>query len=282
MERAAVVEKLRGIAPRLREDIVLMLAEAGSGHPGGSLSVIDIVNTLFNHEMRHRPSEPRWPERDRFVLSKGHACPALYVTLAECGYFPREELMTLRQLGSRLQGHPANQLLPGVEAPSGSLGQGLSIALGFAMASKLDGDKFRSYAVIGDGEMQEGQIWEAAMSAPKYKLDNLCVFLDYNRAQIDGFVKDVMPIDPVEDKWRAFGWHVLTISGHDYEQLLGALEEARATQGKPTFIVAHTLKGKGVPEFEADMVKWHGSAPSKEQAQRAIESIQQGTDGGAW
>lgn len=282
MDRAATVDKLRTVASQLREDIVTMLAEAGSGHPGGSLSVIDLVNALFNAEMRHRPEEPTWPGRDRFILSKGHAVPALYVTLAQQGYIDRAQLATLRQLGSPLQGHPSNLLVPGVEAPSGSLGQGLSIALGFALAAKLDGDAFRSYAIIGDGEMQEGQIWEAAMSAAKYKLDTLCVFLDYNRAQIDGFVRDVMPIDPVEDKWRAFGWHVLTINGHDYDQILDALDEAKRTKGKPTFIVARTLKGKGVPLFEADMVKWHGNAPSKAEAEQAIAALRRGTDTTSW
>lgn len=283
MDRAAIVEKLQTQARVLREDIVTMLAEAGSGHPGGSLSVIDIVNALYNHEMRHRPAEPHWPERDRFVLSKGHACPALYAVLAEAGYFPRSELMTLRKLGSRVQGHPASTLLPGIEAPTGSLGQGLSIAIGLALASKLEGpDGFRVYAAIGDGEMEEGQIWEAALCGAKYQLDNLCVFLDYNRAQIDGLVKDVMPIEPVADKWRAFGWQVETISGHDYNQILDVLSRARTTKNKPTLVIAHTIKGKGVSLFEADLVKWHGVTPNQAEAARAIEEIRRGCDGGAW
>lgn len=282
----SLVEKLREKARIIREDIVTMLAEAGSGHPGGSLSAADIINALFNHEMKHRPDEPSWPGRDRFVLSKGHACPALYATLAQAGYFPRTELKTLRKLGSRLQGHPASTLLPGIEAPTGSLGQGLSIALGMALGARLEGQggaaSFRVYAMIGDGEMQEGQIWEAAMCAAKYRVDNLCVFLDYNRAQIDGLVKDVMPIDPVEEKWRAFGWHVRTINGHDYDEILDALDEARQVRGQPSFVVAHTLKGKGVSFFEADLVKWHGVAPSKAEAERALEEIRRGCDGGAW
>jgi transketolase len=285
-DHAATVEKLATITRQLREDIIDMLAAAGSGHPGGSLSAIDIVSTLFNHEMRHRPKEPHWAGRDRFVLSKGHAVPALYATLAHAGYFPREDLRSLRVLGSRLQGHPANQLLAGVEASTGSLGQGLSIAVGMALASKIDHgdaeDAPRVYCMIGDGEMQEGQIWEAALSAPRYRLDNLCVFLDYNRGQIDGFVKDVLDVDPVEEKWRAFRWNVLTIDGHDYAQILDALDEARRTKGRPTFVVAHTLKGKGVSLFEKDMIKWHGVAPTKDEAQAAIAEVRAGLKGGSW
>jgi transketolase len=283
---AATVERLGAIARALREDVIDMLATAGSGHPGGSLSAIDILATLFHREMRHRPEEPHWPGRDRFVLSKGHAVPALYAALAHAGYFPRAELPSLRTLGSRLQGHPANQLLPGVEASTGSLGQGLSIALGMALAAKLDHGESaqapRVYCMIGDGEMQEGQIWEAALCAPKYKLDNLCVFLDYNRAQIDGLVKDVMSIDPVEAKWRAFNWHVVTINGHDYGRIMDALDEARRTRGRPTFVVAHTIKGKGVSLFEQDLVKWHGVAPSKEEAAAAVAEVRQGLKPGSW
>jgi transketolase len=285
-ERTALVEKLSGIAQKMREDILLMLAEAGSGHPGGSLSAVDIIVTLFAAEMRHRPSEPHWTDRDRFVLSKGHCVPALYATLSHLGYFPHDQLVTLRQLGSRLQGHPANTLLPGIEASTGSLGQGLSMALGMALGSKLDhADKEgapRVYCMIGDGEMQEGQIWEAAMCAPRYKLDNLCVFLDYNRAQIDGLVKDVMDIDPVEDKWRAFNWHVRTVNGHDFGEILDALEEARRIKGKPTFIVAKTIKGKGVSLFEKDLVKWHGVAPTKDEAATGIDDVRKGHTTGSW
>jgi transketolase len=285
-DRAATVEKLALFARGVREDVVTMLAQAASGHPGGSLSATDIIVTLFNAEMRHRPTEPKWAQRDRFVLSKGHCVPALYSTLARLGYFPREELMSLRVLGSRMQGHPANTLTPGIEASTGSLGQGLSMALGMALASTADHgdapDRPRVYAMIGDGEMQEGQIWEAAMCAPRYHLDNLCVFLDYNRAQIDGLTKDVMDIDPVEDKWRAFNWHVRTINGHDHGEILDALAEAKATRGRPTMIVAHTIKGKGVSFFESDLVKWHGVAPTKEEAARAVEEIRQGLKPGAW
>lgn len=285
-DRTATVEKLREIAQRIREDVILMLAEAGSGHPGGSLSATDIIVTLFNAEMRHKAADPHWALRDRFVLSKGHCVPALYATLADLGYFPHEELMTLRRLGARLQGHPANTILPGIEASTGSLGQGLSMALGMALAHKIDfGDKEdapRVYAMIGDGEMQEGQIWEAAMCAPRYKLDNLCVFLDYNRAQIDGLVKDVMDIDPVEDKWRAFNWHVRTINGHDHAEILDALDEAKREKGRPTFIVAHTIKGKGAALFEKDLVKWHGQAPSKDEAALAVADVRKGHTTATW
>jgi transketolase len=222
--------------------------------------------------MRHRPNEPHWTERDRFVLSKGHAVPALYTVLAHAGYFARDMLPSLRRLGSPLQGHPANFLLPGIEASTGSLGQGFSMAIGMALGSKLDGDKFRVYALIGDGESQEGQIWEAAMAAPKYKLDNLVVILDHNNGQIDGHVTDVMNEEPIADKWRAFNWHVLTIDGHDYQQIDEALAEARATKGKPTFIMAQTVKGKGV-SFMENQVGWHGVAPNEAQLKQAVAEL---------
>jgi transketolase len=256
----------------LRVDNLIAIAAAGSGHPGGTLSAMDIVQTLFYVEMRHRPNEPHWSERDRFVLSKGHAVPALYTVMAHAGYFSPDLLPTLRRLGSPLQGHPANFLLPGIEASTGSLGQGMSMAIGMALGSKLDGDKWRVYAMIGDGESEEGQIWEAAMAAPKYKLDNLCVFLDHNNGQIDGHVTEVMNIEPIADKWRAFNWHVLTIDGHDYKQIAGALDEARATKGKPTFIVANTIKGKGV-SFMENQIGWHGVAPTKEQLEKAVAEL---------
>jgi transketolase len=272
MDRTTI-DSLRRRSFDLRIDNLTAIATAGNGHPGGTLSVMDILQTLFFVEMRHRPNEPHWPERDRLVLSKGHAVPALYTVLAHAGYFSRDMLPSLRRLGSPLQGHPANFLLPGIEASTGSLGQGLSIALGMALASKLDGDKFRVYAVIGDGESEEGQIWEAAMAAPKYKLDNLCVFLDHNKGQIDGPVKEVMDIDPIADKWRAFNWNVVTLAdGHDYEQIGAALAEARATKGKPTFIVAETIKGKGV-SFMEGKIGWHGVAPNKEQLEQAVGEL---------
>ncbi len=268
----ATLETLRHRSFDLRIDNLTAIAAAKTGHPGGTLSAMDLLQTLFFVEMRHRSNEPHWPERDRFVLSKGHAVPALYTMLAHTGYFSREMLPTLRRLGSPLQGHPANFLLPGIEASTGSLGQGFSIAIGLALASRLGGNKFRVYAMIGDGESEEGQIWEAAMAAPKYALDNLCLILDHNKGQIDGYVKDVMNIEPIADKWRAFNWNVLTVDGHDYQQIAGALEAARATKGKPTFIIAETVKGKGV-SFMENKIAWHGTAPNKEQLAQAIEEL---------
>jgi transketolase len=273
MDKESLAQDLARKAPRYRVDIIEMLTEAGSGHPGGSLSAIDIISTLYHYKLRHRPAEPAWPERDRFVLSKGHGVPAQYVVLADLGYFPREQLWTLRKLGSPLQGHPCKHWLPGLDTSTGSLGQGLSIAQGMALASKLDGEPYRVYCLMGDGETQEGQVWEGAMSAVKYKLDNLTVLIDYNKAQIDGYVKDVMDLEPLADKWKAFGWHVITIDGHDYPQIIEALDEAEAVRGRPTYIVAHTLKGKGVSFMEDNPKDWHGVAPKPEEAQRAIAEI---------
>ena len=266
------IDRLREIAARMRVDIIEMLAQAGSGHPGGSLSVVEVLTCLFFSRMRHDPRRPDWPERDRLVLSKGHAVPALYAVLAEAGYFPRDELSTLRRLGSRLQGHPVSTALPGIEACTGSLGQGLSIAQGMALASRLDGGRFHVYCILGDGESQEGQVWEAAMSAAHFKVDALTVVLDYNRGQIDGPVAQVMDLEPVADKWRAFGWNVLEVDGHDIPQLLGALDQARATRGQPSFIVAHTVKGKGV-SFMEHHIGWHGMAPNREQAEKALAEL---------
>ncbi len=270
--RAELIAQLRELTRELRVDIIEMLTRAKSGHPGGSLSAIDIIATLFVGEMRHRPKEPTWPDRDRFVLSKGHGVPALYATLASQGYFPREELLTLRQLGSRLQGHPANFLLPGIEASTGSLGQGLSVAVGMALAARLDKRAARVYCLCGDGEIEEGQVWEAAMAAAKFGLDNLCAFVDYNKGQIDGLVKDVMPLEPLEDKWRAFGWAVRRIDGHDFNQILDVLTEARRTAGRPTVVIADTIKGKGV-SFMEGLAKWHGVTPNRAEADQAIAEI---------
>ena len=272
-DRRALVDHLQRVAVELRSDILNMLAAAGSGHPGASLSSIDLISALYYYKLRHRPNEPTWPDRDRFVLSKGHAVPALYTVLAHFDYFSRDELATLRKMGSRLQGHACNRHTPGVEASTGSLGQGLSIALGMALASRLDGDRFRVYCMIGDGESQAGQIWEAAMSAPKFALDNLCVLADYNQGQNDRLVKDVMPtLEPAADKWRAFNWHVVEIDGHDHERILDALDEAERTKGRPTLILARTVKGKGVSFMELNM-KWHGVAPTREEADRAVAEI---------
>jgi len=270
--RSSEIARLQEIAARMRIDIIEMLAKAGSGHPGGSLSAIDILTCLYFSRMRYDPKRPDWPERDRFILSKGHAVPALYAVMAEAGYFPRQELMTLRRLNSRLQGHPVSTALPGIEACTGALGQGLSVAQGMAIASQLGGGKFHVYCMIGDGESQEGQVWEAAMSAPKFKLDTLTVILDNNNGQIDGHVTEVMNLEPIDAKWRAFNWNVLQIDGHDFEQILQALAKAGETRGRPTLIWARTIKGKGV-SFMEDNVAWHGTAPNAEQAERALAEL---------
>lgn len=269
------IARLKEIARRMRIDIVEMLGKAGSGHPGGSLSAIDMVTALYFAVLRHDPKNPAWQERDRFVLSKGHAVPAVYACMAEAGYIPHEELSTLRQLDSRLQGHPVTSfiLAPGVEACTGSLGQGLSVAQGMALASKLAGDPFRVYAMMGDGEMQEGQVWEALMSAPKFGLDNLVGILDYNKGQIDGPTDEVMSLEPLMDKLAAFNWHVLRVDGHDIQAFLGAIDQAKETKGKPTFIVADTVKGKGVSYME-HKISWHGSAPNADQVKQAVAELQ--------
>jgi len=264
--------RLKELANNSRIDVIKMLKAAASGHSGGSLSEIEILVSLYAYEMNHDPKNPCMENRDRFVLSKGHGIPGLYAIMANLGYWSREDLLTLRVLESPFQGHPDRCKLTGLEASTGSLGQGLSIAIGLALASKLDGNKYRVYTMIGDGESQEGQIWEAALSASKFKLDNLVCIIDNNKAQIDGFVKDVMPIEPITDKWRAFGWHVISIDGHDFDAIIGALDEARATKGKPTFIMADTVKGKGV-SFMEGKVDWHGVAPNTEQAEIAIKEI---------
>lgn len=272
MDLDQLVRTLEEKAPRYRVDIIEMLTAAGSGHPGGSLSLIDLISTLYHYALRHRAHEPRWPERDRLVLSKGHGVPAQYAVMADLGYFPRAQLWTLRRLGSPLQGHPCRSWLPGIEASTGSLGQGLSVAQGIALAGKLDQADWRVYCVMGDGETQEGQVWEAALSAAKFRLDNLTVLLDYNKLQIDGFTRDVMNLEPLADKWRAFGWHVITIDGHNYRQIIAALDEARQVRGRPTYIIAHTTKGKGV-SFMEEQASWHGVAPTREQADRAIAEL---------
>ncbi|HAG07678.1 MAG: Transketolase domain protein [Clostridia bacterium 62_21] len=267
------VAALAARARVIRRHIIRMLGEAGSGHPGGSLSATEIVTALYFGVLRVDPARPDWPDRDRFVLSKGHACPVLYAALAERGFFPVEELLTLRRLGSRLQGHPDMRKLPGVEMSTGSLGQGLSAANGMALAARLDGRDYRVYVLLGDGETQEGQVWEAAMAAAHYRLDNLTAFLDYNGLQIDGPCAEVMEVAPVADKWRAFGWHVLEIDGHDFRQILGAVGEARETRGRPTMVVARTVKGKGV-SFMENQVDWHGAAPKGDQVQQALAELE--------
>lgn len=267
------IKHLKEVARELRIWIIKMLTEAGSGHPGGSLSAIDILTVLYLHTLRHRPQEPEWALRDRFILSKGHGVPALYAVLAKTGYFPMQDLLTLRKTTSSLQGHPVAGTVPGVEASTGSLGQGLSVAQGLAMASKMDGTPYRVFCMIGDGETQEGQIWETAMSAPKFGLDNLTVFLDYNKGQIDGPTKDVMDLEPLIEKWAAFNWHVQEIDGHNITQILSSLDKTRSTIGKPHMIIAHTVKGKGVSFMENNM-DWHGKSPTREEAEKAIRELE--------
>ena len=262
-------------AASMRREIIRMLAAAGSGHPGGSLSATDIMAVLFNEELRIDPQFPQDPGRDRFVLSKGHAAPALYAALALKGYLPVDELTDLRKLGSRLQGHPDSHKLPGVDVSTGSLGQGLSMACGMALAGRLDGRDYRVFALCGDGEQQEGQIWEAAMLAAHYKLDNLTAFVDHNHLQIDGQIEKVLSPEPLADKWRAFGWQVLEIDGHDLEAIRSAIAQAKKVTGQPVMIIAETVKGKGV-SFMENQASWHGSAPNAEQAAQALHELGEG------
>lgn len=263
---------LNEITNVIRKDIVSMICKSKSGHPGGSLSAVEILTALYFDQMNIDPTNPKMEDRDRFVLSKGHAAPALYATLAERGYFDKEELNYLRKLGSMLQGHPDMKKIPGVEMSTGSLGQGFSVACGMAMAAKLDNAPWNVYALLGDGEVQEGIIWEAAMSAAHYKLDNMIAFLDYNGLQIDGEVESVMSINPIEDKFKTFGWNVITIDGHDFDQIFAALDMAKDTVGKPTMIIAKTIKGKGV-SFMENQASWHGSAPNEEQLEQALSEL---------
>lgn len=266
---------MRQTAKQIRINVVNMLAEAKSGHPGGSLSMADMLTVLYFEKMNVRPDEPRWDGRDRFVLSKGHAAPGLYATLAQRGFFPAEELSRLRKCGAMLQGHPDMKGTPGVDMSTGSLGQGLSVANGMALAAKLDRKPHRVYALCGDGELQEGQIWEAAMSATHYKLDNLTLLMDHNGLQIDGTNDEVMTVSPIDAKFRAFGWNVIEIDGHDLEAIGAAVDLARRVKGRPTAIAAKTIKGRGV-SFMENQVAWHGAAPSKEEAARAVEELEGG------
>lgn len=257
---------------QLRKSILKMIYESGSGHPGGSLSSVDIIAVLYNRIMKHDPKNPGWTERDRFILSKGHACPALYAVLSDCGYFDPKELNGLRKYGSTLQGHPYMYKTPGLDISTGSLGQGLSVSAGIALAAKVDKRVFRVYCLMGDGETQEGQIWEAAMAASHHRLDNICGIVDYNGLQIDGRVEDVMDINPYNDKWAAFGWNVLETDGHDLAQLECTFKKAREFKGRPTVIIAHTIKGKGV-SFMENIAGWHGVAPNKEQLEAALAEL---------
>ncbi len=264
---------LQNKANKLRIDILTMICKAQSGHPGGSLSVIDILTALYYEEMNIDPTNPKMEGRDRFILSKGHAAPALYAVLADKGYISKDTLGTLRQFGSKLQGHPDMKKVPGVEISTGSLGQGLSVANGMALAGKLKKEDFRVFIAMGDGELQEGQVWEAAMTSAHYKLDNLTAFVDYNNLQIDGNVNEVMEVASVEDKFKAFGWNVLTIDGHNFEEIFDAIAKAKAHKGQPTMIVANTVKGKGV-DFMENVGGWHGVAPSEEELEKAIAQLE--------
>jgi len=272
MERITEVDQLKKKAEEIRYDIVSMIAEAGSGHPGGSLSAADLGSTLFFNEMKYDPQNLKWQDRDRFILSKGHAAPLLYALLANAGYFERSELKTLRKYKSRLQGHPASYMLPGVEVSTGSLGQGLSISCGIALAGKLDKKDFRVYTLLGDGELDEGQVWEAAMFASHNKLDNLCAIVDRNRLQIDGDTEKVMALEPLRAKWDAFGWHTILINGHDISEILHAFKEFNSVKNKPTVILAQTVKGKGV-SFMENKAGWHGKAPNKDELEQALKEI---------
>lgn len=259
-------------AKEIRRLVVSMIAKAGSGHPGGSLSAADLITALFFAVLRYDPKNPSWPERDRFHMSKGHCAPLWYAVLAESGYFPKEKLMTLRQLGSLLQGHP-DRRTPGVEVASGSLGQGLSVALGMSLAARIDKKDYRVYCLMGDGEIQEGNIWEAAMACAHYKCDNLCGILDYNGFQIDGKICNVMGLEPIAAKWQAFGWHTIEINGHNMQEILSAYDEAKTIKGKPGIIIARTVKGKGV-SFMENVCDFHGRAPTKEETERALKDLE--------
>ncbi len=265
------ISSLKAQALQFRREILETLETAGSGHPGGSLSAVEIFLALYGVVMNHRPSEPKWEGRDRLVVSKGHVTPVVYVTLANFGYFPKDELKTFRKFGSRLQGH-VHHKVPGVEFNTGSLGHGLSYANGVAMAARLKGKDFRAYCIMGDGEIQEGSVWEAAMSAAHYKLDNVCAIVDYNKVQENGLISEIKGLDPLGDKWKSFGWHVIDIDGNDLVALIKAFEEFKATKGKPTVIIANTLKGKGVPFMELKSA-WHGKAPNKEQLGEALKVL---------
>jgi transketolase len=275
----AQIKQLEDKAKRIRRLIIQMLAEAGSGHPGGSLSATDLITCLYfgrladaSPLMRYNPQDPHWLDRDRFHMSKGHCCPLWYAVLAESGYFPAKELLKLRKFGCFLQGHP-DRRTPGVEVASGSLGQGLSVSLGMALAAKIDKKAYRVYCLMGDGETQEGNIWEAAMAAAHYRCDNICAMLDYNGFQIDGRTKDIMNLEPLVDKWQAFGWNTIEIDGHNMREILSAYLAAMETKNKPTIIIAHTIKGKGV-SFMENVVDFHGRAPTRDEEKQALKELE--------
>jgi len=267
------LDEMKAVAKRLRRHIIRMIGKAGSGHPGGSLSAVEIATALYFKVLKHKPQDPCWPDRDRFILSKGHAAPLLYATLAESGYLPIDELLTLRQLDSRLQGHTDRTCTPGVEMSAGALGQGLSFAIGVALAGCLNAQTYRVYVLLGDGECDEGQVWEAAMSAAHFKVDNLVAIVDNNGLQIDGWNRDVMNLEPFSKKWEAFGWRVIEVDGHDLAQLINAFEQAKTIKGQPVVIIAHTIKGKGV-SFMENNADFHGKAPNAEQVEIALKELE--------
>ncbi len=272
MPKLATIKELNMMANQIRQDIISMLHTAGSGHSAGSLGMADVLTALYFHVINHDPKDPHWANRDRVILSNGHICPALYATLARAGYFPVEELKTLRKFGSRLQGHPHNLALPGLENSGGPLGQGLSLSVGMALSAQLDDAKHRIYCLTSDGEHNEGQTWEAAMAAGKYRLCNLTALMDRNNIQIDGFTENVMPLEPVKEKYEAFNWHVLEVDGHNIRHIIDACNEAKAICERPTMIICHTIPGKGVGFMEKNY-QWHGVAPNSEQARLAINEL---------
>ena len=267
------IKELEAIARKLRQHIVRMTCAAASGHPGGSLSAADLVTVLYFYKLRHNPKDPSWAERDRFVMSKGHAAPVLYAALAEAGYFPISYLNNLRRIGSSLQGHVDMLTLPGIEMSTGSLGQGLSAANGMALAARLDKKDYRIYCILGDGECQEGQVWEAAMTSNHHKLDNLTAIIDHNKYQIDGRVEEIKSLEPLADKWKAFGWNVINCDGHNMKAIIEALEKAASVKGKPSMIIADTVKGKGVSFMEEKPLEYHGRAPSAEEEKKALSEL---------
>jgi len=270
---SALETEMKAIAKRIRRHIVTMTGRAGSGHPGGSLSAVEILTTLYFKVLRHKPVDPQWPDRDRFILSKGHAAPLLYATLAECGYFPVAELLTLRQIDSCLQGHTDCTITPGVEMSAGALGQGLSFAIGVALAGRLNSQDYRVYVLLGDGECDEGQVWEAAMAAAHFKVDKLVAIVDNNGQQIDGWNRDVMNLEPFPAKWQAFGWRVIEVDGHSIPQLTQAFDKAKQIKGQPTVIIAHTIKGKGV-SFMENNPDFHGTAPNAIEVELALKELE--------
>ena len=266
------LRQLEKKAKLIRQDVIRMLVKAGSGHPAGSLGLADIFTALYFSILKYDPQNPDWEERDRFILSCGHVCPVFYATLARAGFFPKKELLTLRQLNSRLQGHPHNLTLPGIEVSSGPLGQGISQAIGVALAGKLERAPWRVICLMSDGEQQEGQVWEALMFASNYKLNNLTAIVDRNKIQIDGYTEEVMPLEPLKEKYEAFGWHVLEINGHDLVEIIEAFSKAKTIYEQPTIIIAHTIPGKGV-SFMENLPEWHGKAPTPEEAEKALEEL---------